>query len=170
MKKLSLVLFCFFAVYIVEAQTYQTLTDHNGTKMYKGFITDSLFKTDTAFAWYNEAQTVFTPKQKVVDVLQQNKDSVYFLIFMGTWCGDSKFVIPRFFKGLEAANYDKNKITLIAVDRAKKDLNNLAATFNITNVPTIIAYKNGKELGRVIEYGNTGKYDEEMADIIKNAK
>jgi hypothetical protein len=33
-------------------------------------------------------------------------------------------------------------------------------------VPTIIVLKDGKELGRVVEYGNTGKWDRELADII----
>jgi len=28
--------------------------------------------------------------------------------------------------------------------------------------------KNGKELGRVVEYGKTGKWDKELADIINS--
>ena len=38
--------------------------------------------------------------------------------------------------------------------------------FNVVNVPTIIVMKDGKELGRVVEYGNTGKWDKELADIL----
>jgi hypothetical protein len=38
---------------------------------------------------------------------------------------------------------------------------------NITNVPTIIVMKNGKEVGRVIEYGTIGKWDKELSDIVK---
>jgi hypothetical protein len=37
---------------------------------------------------------------------------------------------------------------------------------NIINVPTIIVMKKGRELGRVIEYGKTGKWEKELADII----
>jgi hypothetical protein len=40
--------------------------------------------------------------------------------------------------------------------------------FNIKNVPTIIALKEGKEVGRVVEYGKTGKWDAEVAEIVKS--
>ncbi len=36
----------------------------------------------------------------------------------------------------------------------------------ITNVPTIIVLKNGKEVGRVVEYGASGKWDEELASLL----
>jgi hypothetical protein len=37
-------------------------------------------------------------------------------------------------------------------------------------VPTIIVYKNGKELGRVVEYGKYGVFDKELAEIINSGK
>ncbi|MEI9808442.1 MAG: hypothetical protein WDO16_11570 [Bacteroidota bacterium] len=39
---------------------------------------------------------------------------------------------------------------------------------NITNVPTIIVMKKGKEVGRVIEYGKEGVFDKELAEIINS--
>lgn len=159
-----------FSASFLNAQTYETLQDRDSSKMYRGFINDSILKNDASCKWYGEAQNIYTPKENVVKTFAQNKDSIYFLVFLGTWCGDSHFVVPRFMKILNAANYPKDKITLVAVDRKKKDMTNLAATLHITNVPTIIVFKNGKELGRVIEYGNTGKYDEEVAGIITKSK
>lgn len=152
---------------ISNAQQFQTLTDRNGKKLLKGFITDSLLRADTSFKWFNEAQNIYTPKENVVADLKAAKDSMQYVIFLGTWCGDSHFIIPRFLKTLQHATIDKTKFTLIAVDRTKKDLTNLASAFHITNVPTVIVFKNGKEVGRVIEYGSTGKYDEEVAALVK---
>jgi hypothetical protein len=37
---------------------------------------------------------------------------------------------------------------------------------NVTHTPTIVVIKDGKELGRLVEYGKTGKWDEELAAII----
>jgi thiol-disulfide isomerase/thioredoxin len=150
----------------VEAQLYSVSADKHGDKMYTGFISDSLLKGDTAFKWFDEAQRIYKPKAPVVKTFTENKDSVNFVVFMGTWCEDSHFVIPRFYKILDSAGFDKKRITLIAVDRTKKDAANLATAFNITNVPTIIVFKNGKEVGRVVEYGQTGKYDEEIAALL----
>jgi hypothetical protein len=36
----------------------------------------------------------------------------------------------------------------------------------VQHVPTIIILKNGKETGRVVEYGVTGKFDEELAKAL----
>lgn len=170
MKQIAFTVLFIASTFVLNAQTYETLKDRDGTKMYKGFITDALLKTDTAFNWYPATQKIYNPKEKVVKTFAANKDSVSLVIFMGTWCEDSHFIIPRFYKTLDSAGFDKNKISLIAVDRTKKDLTNLATTLNITNVPTIIVYKKGKEIGRVIEYGNTGKYDEEVAALINGSK
>jgi thiol-disulfide isomerase/thioredoxin len=170
MKKIFFLLLIVITMNSMNAQTYETLKDKNGHKMLRGFITDSLLKTDTAFAWYSDAQEAYFPKENIVNIYKQHRDSVFFLIFMGTWCGDSQFIIPRFIKILDSAGCGKDKITIVAVDRKKKDITSLAEIFHITNVPTIIPFKNGKELGRIIEYGDTGKYEEEIAALIQNIK
>jgi hypothetical protein len=33
-------------------------------------------------------------------------------------------------------------------------------------VPTFIILQNGKEMGRVVEYGKTGNVEKELADIV----
>lgn len=168
-------LYLFFIACVVfintNGQTYKILKDPlKGNNIYEGFITDSLLKADSSCKWFGDAQRIFTPKDNVVAAFKQNKDSVRFLIFMGTWCDDSHFVIPRFFNILEAAGYDKTKLTMVGVDRHKKEVTNLSQILNITNVPTIIAFKNGRELGRVVEYGSTGRFDEEITTIILGKK
>ena len=42
--------------------------------------------------------------------------------------------------------------------------------FAVTNVPTFIVMKNGKEIGRVVEYGKTGMPEKEVAQIIAETK
>lgn len=71
---------------------------------------------------------------------------------MGTWCGDSKRETPRFYKILEQTDFDENNFELITVNRSKKTPNNLQEGFNIIRVPTFIFYKEGKEVGRYVEY------------------
>ena len=71
---------------------------------------------------------------------------------MGTWCGDSKREIPRFYKVLKAAKFNVSNLEMIAVNRGKKTPDNLQKGLNIFRVPTFIFYKNGKEIGRYVEY------------------
>ena len=58
-------------------------------------------------------------------------------------------------------------LLFFGVNRAKKSLGNIADAFNIVNVPTIIVMKGGKEVGRVVEYGTTGKWDKELAALLQ---
>ncbi|HNO55358.1 MAG TPA: thioredoxin family protein, partial [Chitinophagaceae bacterium] len=94
-------------------------------------------------------------------------DSIQLLVFMGTWCEDSHFVIPKFFALTDAAGFPQNRITLIGVDRNKKTLSHLSEALNMDKVPTIIVMKHGKEMGRVVEYGKFGLYDLDLGEILK---
>ena len=59
-----------------------------------------------------------------------------------------------------------SSITLIGVDRAKTSLYNLHNLFHIVDVPTFIVMKDGKEVGRVVEYGKEGQIDKELGEIV----
>ena len=71
---------------------------------------------------------------------------------MGTWCGDSKREVPRFYKILDETNFDQDDFELITVNRRKKTPDNLQEGYNIIRVPTFIFYKDGEEVGRYVEY------------------
>jgi len=58
-------------------------------------------------------------------------------------------------------------ISFFGVNRDKKTIENVSAAFNITNVPTIIVMKSGKEIGRVVEYGKSGEWDKDLLELIK---
>jgi thiol-disulfide isomerase/thioredoxin len=70
---------------------------------------------------------------------------------MGTWCEDSQHQVPGFYQVLEQLKFDEKQVSLIIVDRTKTTPDHLEKDKNITNVPTFIFYKNGKELQRIVE-------------------
>ena len=147
-------------------QQFEVSKDHNGSKLYKGIISRDLLEKDTSFKWYAEALKGYTPNQAAVSAFRKNADSIELIVFMGTWCEDSHFVIPKMYSLLDAAGFPKERITLLAVDRNKKTLSHLAEALNVINVPTIIVMKKGKELGRVVEYGKSGQFDKELGEIL----
>ncbi|HYO22024.1 MAG TPA: thioredoxin family protein, partial [Flavisolibacter sp.] len=110
----------------------------------------------------------FIPTADIVKQYAAGKEGINLVVFGGTWCGDTKALLPKFFATTDAAGFPENGITLIGVDRSKKTLFNLAEAFGITNVPTFIVMKDGKEVGRVVEYGKTGTPEKEVAEIIAN--
>lgn len=169
MKKLFLMGLCIAPLLSLKAQTYEILKDRTGKKLLRGFVADSVLRQDLdAFKWFAENEEAYVPDAAVVKSFITQKDSVTFMVFFGTWCPDSHYVIPRFYKILTSAGISKNKVTLFALDRTKKDAAHFASNFNIEHVPTIIILKNGKEAGRVVEYGVSGKFDQELAKVLDN--
>lgn len=72
-------------------------------------------------------------------------------VFMGTWCDDSQLQVPGFFKILDALQFNQANVTLIAVDKNKTTPEKFEKGLDMTNVPTFIFYKNGKEIHRIVE-------------------
>ena len=88
---------------------------------------------------------------------------------MGTWCEDSHVIIPKLFSLFDAANFSKDRVSILGTDRSKKTLGYLSESMNVHSVPTLIVMKNGKEVGRVVEYGKYGMWDKELGEVINSA-
>lgn len=145
---------------------YEILSEKPNEKTFKGIISREVLVNDTSFKWYAENQRTYKPNAFAVEGLQKNKDSIQLLVFMGTWCDDSHYIIPKFYMLADAAGFPEDRITLIGVDRKKTTLSHLAEALDIKNVPTILVMKNGKEMGRVVEYGKSGMFDKDLGDIL----
>ena len=161
-----LALTIFTAQYMFAQSAVEVSRDASGTKILKGFINKKELASDTAFTWYAQNVKSFTPNAEVVKQYSTGKDAVNLIVFGGTWCGDTQALLPKFLATTDAAGIPENHITLIGVDHNKKTLYNLSEAFGITNVPTFIVMKDGKEVGRVVEYGKTGTPEKEVAEII----
>ncbi len=137
------------------AQEFKIIPDEKtGEPLILGYcpvseMNDSVFSG----AWTDEYDS-YTPDNQVLDSLKGKLDNVDITIVFRSTCGDSREQVPRFFKILDELNYPLDKLTLIGVDRAKKDLSGDVDKLDIGLVPTFIFYKDGKELGRIIETPN----------------
>ena len=164
MKKLFLIALGFLALENASAQTEVT-QDASG-KIIKGFMTRTDLTGDSTFTWYAANQKGYVPEAGAVQAFSTNKDSINIIVFGGTWCGDTRNLFPKFFALTDAAGFSQDRVTVLGVDRSKKTVHHLAEAFGITNVPTFIVMRNGKEVGRVVEYGRTGMFDKELGEII----
>ena len=150
-----------------QAGFTSTIDDKNVTIL-NGILTKNDVAENAAFKnWYPANQASYKADTSVINALANAKDKVQYVVFGGTWCEDTQFILPKFFKLQEQAGITENNISFYGVDRSKKTIGNITAAFKITNVPTIIVMKDGKEVGRVVEYGKTGKWDVELAALVK---
>ena len=144
---------------------YEVIKD-NESKILKGTLNRSLIENDTAFAWFKDNMRYGSVDEYALTAFKQKSGQFSILVFGGTWCHDTQNLLPKFYRLLDKSGFPENKVTLIGVDRAKTAPNELHTKWNITNVPTFIILKNGKEMGRVVEYGKTGNIEKELGEIV----
>jgi thiol-disulfide isomerase/thioredoxin len=74
------------------------------------------------------------------------------IVFLGTWCGDSRREVPRLWKALaEAGPKVPFEVHYIGVDRAKKEPAGELAANDVRYLPTFIVRRDGRETGRIVE-------------------
>lgn len=105
--------------------------------------------------WYTSTHSAYEVDTNSITSIKNELAKHNILVFMGTWCGDSKREVPRFIKILEAANFPMDNLKLVAVDRRKEHYKKSPTGeewgLRIERVPTFIFLKNGKEANRIIE-------------------
>ncbi len=89
-----------------------------------------------------------------LDEVIVNSDIPVIVDFWAPWCGPCKMMGPNFEKS--AAKFPLK--TLFAKVNTEKE-KNLGARFNISSIPTLIVFKNSKEVHRVV-----GALDENSLD------
>jgi thiol-disulfide isomerase/thioredoxin len=106
--------------------------------------------------WFQSNYDAYTPHQKFLDAIpSQAVSSTQIEIFFGTWCGDTKREMPRFFKILDQLKFQAKQIKLIAVnsdENYKQSPGGETIGKSIYRVPTFIFYQQGKEIGRIVEH------------------
>ena len=110
------------------------------------------FQMDAFKDWFNTGYEDYKIDSETLEELKPLLKDVTITVFMGTWCEDSQRETPHFYKILDEVNFDESKLTLITVSEEKTTPQGFEEGKNITNVPTILFYKNEKELGRIVEY------------------
>jgi thiol-disulfide isomerase/thioredoxin len=111
-------------------------------------LKSNLFKT-----YYDSEYNSYIPDSATIKNLKKilSTKNIKVTIVMGTWCGDSQEQVPRFYKIIDVLNFSEKNIMLYCVDRTKRTDNGETDNLSITLIPTFIFYKDGKEIGRIIE-------------------
>jgi thiol-disulfide isomerase/thioredoxin len=135
-----------------QTKAYDTSRDaKNGQLVFNGPITFSDLFSEPSFTWLQSGIDEYKPNAEAVAVLQSRLKEYTIVVFIGTWCDDSHYLLPKLTKVLQLAGYPLTGVTMYGTDRDKKTKNGEQAQYGITLVPTIILLKNGKEAGRITE-------------------
>lgn len=117
--------------------------------------------------WVPVLATPYVPDAGAITTIASRADKVTILLVLGTWCRDSKRELPRFLAIVKAAGVPESAVTMVGVDRTKRDPEGLTETWRITRVPTFVVFRSGQEIGRVVERIPAGTtFEVELARIL----
>ena len=152
-----------------KAQTLnQEIITDGETPYLLGEIDKSGLEGDNYTSWFSKNYDDYDLDKVTIDALKSELKDYQITLFMGTWCGDSKQEVPRFYKVLEACDFSIDQLTVIAVSRKpymyKQSPNHQEAGLNIHRVPTFLFYKDKKEVNRIVEHP-VESFEKDMLNI-----
>jgi thiol-disulfide isomerase/thioredoxin len=93
----------------------------------------------------------YVPEPRYADPLGPYIKDADILVFVATWCDDSRQWIPLLIKLCQAKGVDPKHLKIVGLDRDKHSPGHEEQPYNIVKVPTVIFLKNGLEMGRIVE-------------------
>ncbi|MAN58447.1 MAG: thiol reductase thioredoxin [Flavobacteriaceae bacterium] len=132
----------------------------DGGQMLIGEIDKEGLQHDLFESWFQPDTAAHLSDTAVVKKLAPLLEDVRIKAFMGTWCEDSQREIPTLYNILATSNYNMENFTLYAVDHDKETPQDFEEGLEIEYVPTIIFYRNDKEIGRFVEYAQQSLADD----------
>ena len=169
MKTIALFLSVLLPILASAQVAPQEITTQNGQTFLVGKIDLAAFESQPYTAWYSKNHLAYQVDEKMILPHKKTLNSYKILVFMGTWCGDSKREVPRFIKILETFDFPTKNLKIVALDGRKDHYKKSPAGeewgLNIIKVPTFIFYKNGKEVNRIVE-SPVGSLEQDIVKII----
>jgi len=148
-KTLKLIIISF--IIISCSSSYSVHKNEEGEVMVVGSLSWEQWQKSAEWKSYSAKDYVPVPEviQEISDAYQPEHHR--FILFGGSWCGDSEDGMPVIYEILRLAGINSEAVTLYGVDRDKKEPSGTATNMNIKKVPTLIILKDGKETGRIVE-------------------
>lgn len=120
--------------------------------------------------WFKELFNSYEPQAEVVQKLKERSITNYkILAFGGTWCSDTKKLLPKFYKTTHSAGLKPKNITLYFLDKELRSPSGIEKKYQVISIPTFIMFKDGKEIGRVVEKEFT-TIEEDLLRIIESKR
>ena len=157
MQRIIIFVVSYFILNLSFSQTLNHIEPYGeGKEMLLGKIDKKGLTTNSFNQWFSKNNDEYVVNSNVVKQLKDSLNLYEIKVFLGTWCGDSKKEVPRFYKIIEATKFPEEQLQVVAVDRTenayKQSPNHEEKGLNIHRVPTFIFYKNGKEINRIVEH------------------
>lgn len=173
MKHLSSnhLIFCAFfcaLTFFTKISTAQ-LNQEENKRILVGQINEAGLQKAPYAQWYKSNYQQYKVDTKTLNIDKGLLQKLKIRVFMGSWCGDSKREVPRFFKIAQQLGLGSEQIEMIALRRNRKSPTKEQVGQNIHHVPTFVIYNGNTELGRIIE-NPVNSLEKDLVQIIQQQK
>lgn len=124
----------------------------DGGMMLLGPINAAGLNQEPFALWFEENSKAYTPDMSLIEEIKPLLKPCFVKVFMGSWCEDSQREVPALLKLLDLADFDSSQLEIIAMTHNKDTPENYEADYQIEFIPTIMFFKDGAELNRIVEY------------------
>ena len=108
----------------------------------------------------------YDPPAEMIDALKARLGAGMKIdVYLGTWCPDSRNNVPPFLKILDRAGATLPVKYYNVPRKSDRNAKYYVEEMQVERVPSFIFYRDGKEIGRIIENPKAGMI-EDMMDIV----
>ena len=170
------------SAFIVSCHTQKSLEvstvhtegiDPRGNLMLLGKSTRQRLQQAPFGSWFNTNYADYRIDSATAHPLKSIMPKFRFVIFMGTWCGDSRQEVPKIYKILDYCEVPAAHIQLVNVDIYdsvyKQSPTHEEKGLNIHRVPDLLVYENGREIGRIVEKP-VRSWERDLGTIVRREK
>jgi len=167
MKKLFVLLFLITGSQLIAQEINQVIVDENRNKeVLIGLCDRSGLESDVFAEYFDTGYAEYQPDATIIKQLKKMKKGLEIVIVLGTWCHDSQDQVPRFYKILDEIGFKDANTKLIAVDGNKEAGDVDISGLGIERVPTFIFYKDGRDIGKIVETPTGSSLERDMLLIL----
>lgn len=138
----------------------------NTKKVIKGKVTMQALMNDSALPWFYTGVNNYQPNDNMLNYIKDNRGKFNVVAVAGTWDDQSQRLLPALYKiMILAGSPDEQVLTFGADEKLQFDA---PEDYKVKKLPTIILFREGKEIGRVS--GEVGEsLESDMAKILLKA-
>ncbi len=112
---------------------------------------------------WRENYDKYEPAADMVDALKSKMGpDIRIDVYLGLWCKDSKNNVPPFLKIIDQIGTAAQVRYFNLPKKEDKEKKYFVEDLKIDRVPTFIAYRGGKEIGRIVENPQSGMIEDLM--------